>query len=642
MNNFRYLIPVLAATLLFVAACEKDPIDERMRQDEMIINNDLADLSKRVRVIEDGMLMPVYPVDFKGVATGLKSGQLPVHYEIYLRAEVDPPLSDGKTLQASHIKIVGNYAFVTYNYQGPEYRGGAEVYDVSDIRNPVLISEAIFPKMDISSIDIEPLGAGLNNFVFMTGASDPDIGELTLESAAVTERFIVNSANQFMHLPNPRQYYDMKSYAGNDVRYHSNMVYATSGSEGGLTILNNGMNKLNEIEIPWARSVDTDGSHLVVFSATEDGSRIYVMDMNGNVITVIEAGGEHFEDGLYLQAKSMVRLHNDLIFAAVGTGGMEVFDKSGSKLGSLPRPVEYLTADTPLNYVSNGVSVNENLVLVANGGSGVHIAEINEENQLTTLGKFMFEYGSSANFIEARDNKVFVATGKGGLKILEIVPIEPTEPCETLWDRIVELFPERGNIHLEDHPAHEISFEGLPGTIEITEDAPVYITFIHNGAGWHNSFGYYTYPAGSPPASPDDLELEIVYPYVNKYINGPNAGQDRVMGDRIRLGGNEQVFEAGTVIGFYIIAQGWDPAGNQYSANPKHVVYTTPGFNPEGVRKHVLFLEEQCNNIVLGFEDMLEGSDEDFNDIIFSISNGDDGWGNETNHAIDSEGLPEL
>jgi hypothetical protein len=636
IEKFTRLLFITAFVAMIAPSCEKHPIEDRFNQDQMVINNDLTVLSKRVKISKDDNSMQILPVDFVSTAKSLKSSYPATQYQIYLRAEVDAPAYEGKTLQASHIKIVGNFAYITYNVRGPEYLGGVDIFDVSDIRNPVLISNVVFPAKDISSVDVEDKGSGNNNMVYLAGATNLDIDQLDLKTPAILERFNVNQANQFVHLDKPRSFYDLPGFAGNDVRFSSGKVFATSGSDGGLSILNNGMNLAGYTDIPYSRSVDTDGDRIVVYSALDN--KIIVMDMEGTIIREIVTGGMHFVGDEYLQAKSIVRLKGNLVFVAAGTGGMEVYNiTTGEKAGSLPRPVEYENADTPLNYVTNGVSLNNNLILVANGGSGIHIAEHFSSGEIETIGKFMFEYGSSANFVEARDNKIFVATGTGGLKILEIVPVEPAETCETLWDRIVELFPETKSIHDASHPSHDLSDMSLPGTIEITEDAPVYITFIHNGAGWHNSFGYYSYHKDNPPANVSELlamdAREIVYPYVNESANG----QKRVMGERIRLGG-DKMFEKGTIIGFYIVAQGWDRELKKM-VDGIHTVYTNPAFNPGGDRKHVLFLEESCLDIVLGFEDMLNG-DEDFNDVILIVSNGDDVFGNQTNYAIDKEGLP--
>ena len=650
MNRFRFLLIIAVVFAFIMAACEKEPLEERLQQDQMIINNNLSQLGQRVSIIDGGRLLPVIDVDGEESLKGLKQETVQSKYEIYLRAEVNPPSHEGKTLQASHIKIVGDNAWVTYNRQGPEYLGGVDVFDISDIDNPGLIQSVIFPYKDISSLDIDLVGQDQERFIFLTGAVNPLYDEHELNSSALVERYIANEANSFKHLDEtPQQHYDLPGFAGNDVRYNqtgNQAVYVTSGSDGGLTILNNGMQNpqkpedSQETEIPFARSIDTDGEDMVVYSA--ENNRLIIMDMDGNYVSEIETGGDHFYEydveEKYLEAKSIVRLKDKLAFVAAGTGGMEVYDiKSGNKVGWIDRPAIPEDADDPLDYVTNGVSVDENYILAANGGAGVNIAELDDtgENRVRSIGKFMFESGSSANFVEAQGNKVFVATGKGGLKILEIVELEPTEPCVTLWDKIVELFPERESIHGEEHPAHELSMEGLPGTIELLEEGPVYITFIHNGAGWDNRFGYYAYHRDEVPESAGDLDKQIIYSYVNENSNG----EPREQGERVRLGTDDKIFPAGTIIGFYILADGWDPENNQ-AVDPRHTVYTTPEFNEDGVRKHVLFLEESCLDIVLGFEDMLDGSDEDFNDIIFTISNGDDVWGNEHNYFIDIENLP--
>jgi hypothetical protein len=422
MKQMRFLL--LALMFLPLASCEKDPIEDRLGQDIMIIEENLSRLGLRVSTIRGGQPMPVYPVDFNGAIKSLKSDTFSSKYQIYLRAEVDPPVYKGKTLQASHIKIVGNNAFVTYNTRGPEFLGGVDVFDVSDIENPVLIQGVIFPEKDISSIDIDPLGDGNNNFIYLTGAYNPDINELGLKSPAVVERFIANKANKFKHLDEVRNYFDLESFAGNDVRHFihgDNRVYVTSGSGGGLSIMGTGLTRHSHIPIPYARSIDTDGTHLVVYSAEDN--KLIVMNMDGVIQREIVTGGEHFAEGKYLEAKSIVRLKGDLAFVAAGTGGMEVYNiLTGEKVAYLQRPEIPQDAEFPLNYVTNGVSVNNDLVLVANGGSGVHIA-LHDEG-LSSIGKFMFENGSSANFIEARDNKIFVATGLGGLKILELVKVE--------------------------------------------------------------------------------------------------------------------------------------------------------------------------------------------------------------------------
>jgi hypothetical protein len=70
-------------------------------------------------------------------------------------------------------------------------------------------------------------------------------------------------------------------------------------------------------------------------------------------------------------------------------------------------------------------------VLLANGEAGVYVAQarINLERSATgatrlrLLGSMIFRTAESANFVESSDDLIFVATGLGGLKIVEIIDL---------------------------------------------------------------------------------------------------------------------------------------------------------------------------------------------------------------------------
>lgn len=640
MKRIGLLTTILAFFALMWTSCEKDPGDSQ-KYERMIINNNLSSLSKRVAIPKTDWVMPLYPVTQDPWLKGLKYTDVSSNYVIKLRAEVASPVFEGKRMQASHIRIIGNYAFVAYNRQGPEYLGGIDIFDVSDISNPVLISNAIFPYKDISSMDYESLGAGNNNFIYTAGAENMDYNT-DLITPAIVERFILNSANQFEHVDEPRQTTDVMSYVATDIKKFHNKIYVTSGSTGGLTTLNPGMQIMKTEMISDARSIDADSDKMVVLKGTD--GEIFVYDLNGNQINHIVTGGASIPE-----SKSMVRISGKYAFAALGELGMKMFDlTTGDEIDYLPRPIEYLTADTPENYVSNGVSVNDRIVLVANGGAGVYVAQLTEDDQIALMGSMKFESGSSANFIEAKDNKVFVATGLGGLKILEIVPYdpgngdypvdpidpEPTIPCETLYDKIISMLPERFNIENGDHA--DLLNPNMIGSLLITEKAPVYISWVHDGAGWDNTFGYFFYDADNPPTSVDQLELHVVLPYTKKH-----EGVNLKRGDRFRLGGPTVEFNANTRIGFFLVSKGWDP-GTQQMVGGLYTNYTEREFNHNEWQQHTMFLEETCMDIVVTFEDIRfgNGSDKDFNDFIFVVSNGDDEWGTQTNFAISREGLP--
>ncbi len=637
MKTLKLLMIFLAGYLFFLVSCEKDPVESRFKQDEIIVNNNLFLLKKRVNKMHGDHVLPLYPVYFNDDTKSLKSESVSNNYILKLRAEVSSPVYNNVKLQASHIKIVDNYAFVTYNVQGPEYLGGLDIFDVSDISNPALVSNVIFTSRDINSVDVEIVGSENNKYVYLTGAQNIDSDNPGLASPAVIERYLLKSSNNFGYADDPRQFYDLPSFAGNDVRYYNGKVYATSGSSGGLSILTPQMTLEEYRAIPFARSVDVDDVRMAVFSA--DGGRLHIIGNNNEL--VIETGG-----GSYPEAKSMARIKGDMVFAALNDQGMKMYDlNTGNLMGHIPRPVEYEYASVPQNYVSNGVSVVDDLILVANGGSGVYVSQLTENNSIVTIGSMMFEYGSSANFVEASDNKLFVATGLGGLKIIEIVKYdpdtgslptddidpEPTIICETLYDKIMDMFPDRESIH--QGPQSDLIGD-IPGVLRLKEKAPVYITFIKDGAGWYNSLGYFAYDASNPPSTVNDLKKSIVFPNTKKY-----DGSELVTGDRVRIGGPTVEFNENTVIGFFLVAKGWDEV-RQMMIPGIYTLYSDKKFNPDNVQKHVMFLEETCNDIVVCFEDQLASwSDEDFDDLMFVVSNGDDEWGNQVNYAFDKETL---
>ena len=124
-------------------------------------------------------------------------GTLSSSVTINLIARLSPPEYDGEILQASHVRIVDHYAYVTYNTQGPRYLGGVDIVDISSPYNPELVSSVVFINQetnkgkDVSSVDVEySSSAKSNTFLWITGADE------TSDSAFV-ERYELNSSNQF-------------------------------------------------------------------------------------------------------------------------------------------------------------------------------------------------------------------------------------------------------------------------------------------------------------------------------------------------------------------------------------------------------------------------------------------------------------
>lgn len=147
--------------------------------------------------------------------------------------------------------------------------------------------------------------------------------------------------------------------------------------------------------------------------------------------------------------------------------------------------------------------------------------------------------------------------------------------------------------------------------ITLKEEGEVYITFIHEGAGYKNSFGYFTFDKNNPPTSPDQISEIIIFPNLS-YPHLTN-------GHRLNLG----TFPAGTSIGFFIAANGfWYYTGVKDTAVPYY--YSLQNLNPETdptLRQHnVLLYDESVEEVIIGFEDLPRTwGDNDFNDAVFSV-----------------------
>jgi hypothetical protein len=153
-------------------------------------------------------------------------------------------------------------------------------------------------------------------------------------------------------------------------------------------------------------------------------------------------------------------------------------------------------------------------------------------------------------------------------------------------------------------------FSGSQEKIVLTKESNVYISYVTEGAAIPSTLGWYIY-TGNAPASPEDIEKNIIFPNVSNAVLTP--GDTRLLGK----------FPAGTIICFYLIVGGYHNNTVNYS---KPTFYTNFAWNPGQHRQHVLFREEECNNILMGFEDKAieTGADSDYNDIIFMISDNDD------------------
>ncbi|MEO1715054.1 MAG: DUF4114 domain-containing protein, partial [Bacteroidota bacterium] len=172
-------------------------------------------------------------------------------------------------------------------------------------------------------------------------------------------------------------------------------------------------------------------------------------------------------------------------------------------------------------------------------------------------------------------------------------------------------------------PTHNPDYiaNGTSANTNLDALADVWVTFVHEGAGYRNALGFYTYQTNNPPSTVDDIDnFQIIFP--NASYQGSGGGL--TSGDKVHLG----QFPAGTSIGWFLVPNGWNSNSQQVVPNPSystHIKFSDKSLNdfaPLGQESHtVLLVDEARELLLLGMEDISRpGGDKDFNDAIFYVS----------------------
>ena len=164
------------------------------------------------------------------------------------------------------------------------------------------------------------------------------------------------------------------------------------------------------------------------------------------------------------------------------------------------------------------------------------------------------------------------------------------------------------------------------GSIILTKDAEVWVTFVHEGAGYKNTLGYYTHPTNTPPASKQSIrDATIIFPNVSY----SGSGGMLASGNKVQLlylnpqtNTYTNIFPAGTTVAWWFRSNGFGNGTLTSLSAGYNTFYSDVRFNPESnpaLRKHnVLLRDDQRQLLLIGFEDIHreQKPDDDFNDAV--------------------------
>lgn len=157
---------------------------------------------------------------------------------------------------------------------------------------------------------------------------------------------------------------------------------------------------------------------------------------------------------------------------------------------------------------------------------------------------------------------------------------------------------------------------GLERNLVLDAACDVWVTFVHEGAGYRNVLGFYTYNTNNPPATASAIDtIHVIFPNVS--FGGSGGGL--ASGNRVYLG----AFAPGTEIAWVLVADGFR---NGTITNGNWILYSDDQLNPEAAaakKQHTILLNDiGRGKFLLSFEDQRRDgtTDNDFNDAVFYVS----------------------
>ena len=129
----RILLPGLFA-LIFSISCSDSTTVFVDGEDDIQMETNTAVLDNSINYDDSGVL-DIYEEDQNiGVQSKSNDGQAG-DYPLTLVAQVNPPsFNGGENLTASHVHIVGDYAYVSYNTIDSDYVGGIDIIYVGELQ----------------------------------------------------------------------------------------------------------------------------------------------------------------------------------------------------------------------------------------------------------------------------------------------------------------------------------------------------------------------------------------------------------------------------------------------------------------------------------------------------------------------------
>ena len=375
-----------STALVFFIACNttNDELVDGERR-SFSISNDRSQLNSRVTNLNEPIT--IIPIG---------NARINSNISLTLISEINSPTNDGVPVMATSISENEDHIVVSYNTAGEDYGGAAVVLQRANSELEIL-SEVVFSDADISHAILS------NDQLYVGGAKDVDENPAWVGTFGYVNNTI--DKNTFNEI-------QVGGFVATSLISSENSIFVTAGA-GEAT--GSGLFQLDRTSLAiqnqsllsdprWSRSV---GDNIFIQNGMPGKIEVYENGNSTNSFSIADAD---------LESKATFDLVDEYIFAATGRNGAEIYQLDGQYQGAIALP-DVNSAD----FTTNAIAVYGDMIFISNGTT-IYVATFENDEDLIpdVVGELELGDFESVNHILFQDNYLIVASGLGGVKVIEL------------------------------------------------------------------------------------------------------------------------------------------------------------------------------------------------------------------------------
>ncbi|TKD65981.1 hypothetical protein [Flavobacterium sp. ASW18X] len=430
----KLLFPLLAMVVVLISCSDETTVFEE-NDDNLVVEQDASVLENSLN-FEDSGVLDFYPDQSASSKYAREGEEQAGDYPLSLVAQINPPSYSGaENLTASHIHLVNDYVYVSYNTAEDDYAGAMDIIYVGDPYQPRVTSRLYYTNADINSIKYE------NGFVYAAGGVDAE-QSATADANSFLAKIPV--ANGRFNTDAGISYAFQEGFNATDVALTNAGVYVTSGKDGYIRLYDkSSLEMINEAAFQDLRSLAINNDKIAVLDASYG---VRVLNSDFSQASDIAISGDFREAD-----KRTLDYYGELIVVAEGQDGAGVYNAAtGNLVQRLEIPISPENVEQG-DIVTNAAAFNENILLMANGGAGLCLSE--DDNGVDLVGIIALD--GSINYVETKDDYIFAASGRGGLQIIKM-----NKPSQSLEESCVDTSRYSGSSNLTVASNQNLGYNG--------------------------------------------------------------------------------------------------------------------------------------------------------------------------------------